>query len=224
MPEFSTQELTDDINRSLGPGDFDAAATAALAKFDALNSVIIEQNQIQLACRKGCSICCTLRVDVFAHEVFLIARHILDHFTPGQIATLLDRLAVHTRTVVSMTPFEHVTNNLQCPLLEDGQCTIYQARPHSCRRHHSLDLAACQYTFDHPTDLETPAAHERDLYRTLTEAMHQNIEAYAEAGFDYTFYELGSALNEALNEPSNWRRWLNREQAFIYSSVTPMAE
>lgn len=223
MPEFSIEQLLHDINAALSPDDFDAVAAAALTHFDALNDGIIEQKRVHLACGKGCSICCSLRVDVFAHEVFHLARHVRAHFTAEQQGRLLAGLAVHAQTVTAMTPFEHATTNLTCPMLEEGSCSIYLARPHSCRRHHSQDVAQCQYTFDHPTDLETPAAHDRELYRALTEAMHQNIEAYAEAGFDYTIYELGSALHEALCEPSSWQRWLEREQAFLNASVTPAA-
>lgn len=72
-------------------------------------------------------------------------------------------------------------------------------------------------------DLESPAAHDRELFRTLTEAMQMNIDAYFQLGFDTTIYELGTALNEALNDPACWQRWRNREQAFLRASVTPAA-
>jgi hypothetical protein len=79
----------------------------------------------------------------------------------------------------------------------------------------------CRFTYDHPTDLESPAAHDRDLFRALSAAMQANIEAYAEVGYDHTFYELGTALEEALSDPASWQRWRDREQAFLRASVTP---
>ena len=94
-------------------------------------------------------------------------------------------------------------------------------RPQCCRRHHSLDFAACQFTYDHPADLEYPAAHERTLYRTLTEAMQQNTEVYRQLGYDVTIYELGTALLETLDDPSCWQHWREHEEAFIRASVTP---
>lgn len=51
--------------------------------------------------------------------------------------------------------------------------------------------------------------------------MHADIETYAWFGCDHTIYELGTALNEALNDPSCWQRWRNREQAFLHASITP---
>ncbi len=221
MPEYSTQQLIDDIALSQSPAEFDHAARQSLAAFDALNERTIEHQKVALACRAGCSLCCWLRVDVFAHEVFLIAHHIRTHFAADAVVDLMARLSAHADSVMPLSPFEHATQNIACPLLRDGRCSVYAVRPQACRRHHSQDFTACQFTFDHPTDLESPAAHDRELFRALTEAMCQNIEGYAELGFDHTIYELGTALNEALNDPSSWQRWRDHEPAFIHASVTP---
>ncbi len=178
MHEFQIQHLIDDINHSLSPEEFDADASRALAAFDVLSGKIIEQQRVKLDCREGCALCCWLRVDVLAHEVFLIAHHIRNNFTADEISSLLSRLAAHSEMVMPLTPFEHATMNVRCPLLHEERCSVYAVRPHSCRRHHSQDFATCQFVFDHPADVESPAAHDRDLFRTLTEAMRQNFEAY----------------------------------------------
>jgi hypothetical protein len=222
MPEYPIQELAADIAHSLTPEEFDDAARMALEFVDGLNRELIQQRGVKLACCEGCGICCSLRIDVFAHEVFLIAHHIRNHFTADEMADLMVRLEAHVEKVGPLTPFEHVTQNIVCPFLQSGRCTVYAVRPHTCRRHHSQDLAACQYTFDHPDDLETPAAHDRDLFKALTGAMQHNAEVYFELGFDCTIYELGTAIHEALNDPASWQRWRNREPAFIHASVTPM--
>ncbi len=221
MSHDPAQILADNLHHAKTVGDFDRAAREALQSFDALNERIIETTGVKLACGAGCSVCCSLRVDVFAHEVFLLAHHIWSHFSGEELAALLERLEAHEGRVLPMTPYEHATTNVRCPLLRGNFCGVYAARPHSCRRHHSQDLAACQYTFDHPTDLETPAAHDRALYRALTEAMIQGAEQYAQLGFDHTIYELGTALAEALRDPACWTRWRNGEQAFLRASVTP---
>ena len=223
MREYPTQQLIDDIARSLSPDEFDRAAQLAHAAFDALNEEIIARKSVRLACGEGCSVCCSLRVDVFAHEVFPIAHHIRRHFTAAEIANVMTRLAVHAEKVLPLTPFEHATQNIVCPLLQNGRCSVYVVRPQACRRHHSQDFATCQFTYDHPTDLESPAAHDRELFRALTGAMQQNIDAYAQLGFDHTIYELGTALHDALNDPESWRRWCEREPAFLHASVTPAA-
>jgi Fe-S-cluster containining protein len=224
MPEFSNQQLIEDIAQSLSAEQYDAAVARSFAAFDALNSGMIGEKKVELACRAGCSLCCSLRIDVFAHEVFLLARYIQRHFSAEEMAALLERLAVHEEKVLPLSVFEHATRNIPCAmLLPDGRCGVYEARPQSCRRHHSRDLAACQFTYDHPEDLEFPSAHDRELYRALTGSMQQNIDAYFDLGFDCTIYELGTALAEALRDPGAWERWLAHEQAFLHASVTPSA-
>ena len=136
------------------PEECDRVTESAVRQCDQITG----KAAVKLACREGCSLCCWLRVDVFAHEVFLIAHHIRAQFSAGEISELLVRLAAHSSQVTPLTPFEHATRNIPCPLLRDGRCSIYSVRPHSCRRHHSLDFAACQFTFDHPEDLASPAA------------------------------------------------------------------
>ena len=221
MTDEPAQLLAEQLGRAGSVAEFDQAARQELQSFDALNERIIAQSGVKLACCAGCSVCCSLRVDVFAHEVFLLAHHIWATFSPEEFAVLRQRLAAHEERVLPMTPFEHATTNVRCPLIRGDFCSVYAARPHSCRRHHSRDLAACQYTFDHPTDLETPAAHDRDLYRALTEAMIQGAEAYAALGFDTTIYEMGTALAEALDDPACWSRWRHGGPAFLRASVTP---
>ena len=223
MLEYPARQLTNDLSLAQSPEAYDSGLRRALGFFDELNSGIIESAGLKLACGAGCSICCSLRVDVFAHEVFLIARHIQTHFSPEELAGLLARLAVHSAEVLPLTPFDHATRNVVCPLLVDHRCSVYAVRGHSCRRHHSQDLAACQYTYDHPTDLDFPAAHDRDLFRSLSEAMQHGIDVYSQLGFDHTIYELGTALAEALDTPASWERWRAKGKAFLRASVTPAA-
>src|SRR5688500_14804080 len=136
MPEYPIQELADDIARYVSREEFDRAAHAALTFFDGLNGEIIQQRNVKLACCEGCGACCSLRIDVFAHEVFVIAKHIRSNFTPDELASLMVRLAAHAKAVTPLTPFEHATRNVQCPLLIENRCSVYSVRPHSCRRHH----------------------------------------------------------------------------------------
>ena len=222
MAEYAVQQLIDDIAVAITPADFHEAFRASCDVFDQANAQWIAERGAGLVCRAGCSLCCSLRVDVFAHEIFLIADHLRAHFSAEMLAGLKARLSTHAARILPLTPFEHATQNAACPLLaEDGRCGIYAVRPLSCRRHHSLDFAACQFTYDHPADLEFPGAHDVDLFRALTEALRQTGGVYAEYGFDLTIYELGTALAEALDDAASWTRWHEGGQAFVNASVTP---
>ena len=223
MSDFPATPLADALSHARSPGDFDVGLTTTLEYFDRLNSRTIANSGVSLACREGCSLCCWLRVDVFAHEVFLIAHYIRARFSAAELAELMSRLAIHSAKVLALTPYEHATQNIECPLLRNGRCTIYEVRPQACRRHHSQDFAACQFTYDHPTDLDFPGAHDRGLFQTLSEAMQQGIDVYAQLGFDDTVYEFGTALAEALAEPLRSQHWQRRERAFLGAAITPSA-
>lgn len=193
----------------------------ALASYDEINATGVEQAGVALVCRAGCSLCCWLRVDVCAPEVFLIADTLRKELTPTELDELRGRLAEHAKLVTGMTVLEHATRNVACPLSRDGWCSVYAVRPHTCRRHHSTDMAACQFTYDHPDDLEFPGAHHAELFHDLTEAMGLHAAVYEYFGFDATVYELGSALEEALTDTACWRRWSRKKKAFRRASVTP---
>ena len=211
------------VSRAKTPEHFHAAVRASQAEFDALNSGTIAKLGVTLACCDGCWICCHLRVDVFAHEVFALADFIRKRFAPAELEALMGRLATHSEKVLAMQPVEHVSQNVRCPMLVEGSCSVYAARPLACRRHHSQELAPCQYTYDNPSDLDYVGARDHALFRTLSEAMQDGWNTYAALGYDPTIYELGTALQEALTNPATWRRWRDGKKAFLKASVTPMA-
>jgi Fe-S-cluster containining protein len=223
MSAESAAQLLHELSVARTAGEVHAALTGALASYDQLNEQTIQQTGARLDCCAGCSICCSLRIEVYAHEVFLIADHILATFSDEELFALKERLATHSKKVLPLTPFEHATSNFVCPLLRDGLCSVYPVRPQTCRRHHSLDVTACQYAYDHPADLDFPSAHHPEIFRALTQAMRQNTEVYAQLGFDTTIYEFGTALEEALSDTESWAGWCERMNAFLRASVTPSA-
>ena len=179
MEPDSIIQLADALSSAESAHDFHAALRRALESYDRLNQARVEQSAIKLVCRAGCSLCCWLRVDATAPEVFLIAEtlraelppQVRAALPPQELQALRERLASHAEKVSHMTVLEHATRNVACPLSRDGWCSVYEVRPHTCRRHHSQDLAACQYTYDHPDDLKFPGAHHRELFDDLTDAM-----------------------------------------------------
>ena len=221
MNTASITQLADALSRAKSAEDFHAALRQTLAAYDQLNASQVEQSGLKLVCRAGCSLCCWLRVDVYAPEVFLIADTLRRELPPPELAALRERLAAHAEGVARLTVLEHATRNLACPLSRDGWCSVYAVRPHTCRRHHSQDLAACEATHAHPEDLTLPGAHHRELFHELTEALGLHAAVYEYLGFDATVYELGSALEEALADPACWRRWSRKKKAFRRASVTP---
>jgi uncharacterized protein len=74
-------------------------------------------------CAKGCASCCHYAVSVSPIEVEYIERH--TRRSRNRVLRLLDD-----------------PHGMPCPFLRNGACSIYEARPFVCRRHHALTPTA----------------------------------------------------------------------------------
>ncbi len=101
--------------------------------------------QFGFACNKGCAVCCTTDVSITAPEGELILDHILTFHT---IQWLTDKLNIPPvqRSLFQTTndyakaclegresEGEEIRQGGICAFLEDNCCSIYPARPFSCR-------------------------------------------------------------------------------------------
>lgn len=165
-----------------------------------------------IACRAGCGWCCSVPVDVQAHEVLLAAEHIQLHFSPTDLAAVIERTAAHRGQIARLTEDERSQFMKPCPLLsEAGSCTIYADRPEVCRSHHASNATVCAAA-KHPGDFER--VHIPELKARMFAVMIGMDEALEGAGFDDRAYDFGSALHEALTNSLCLARWTRRQPAF----------
>lgn len=172
-----------------------------------------------VACRAGCDHCCSVPVDVQAHEVFFAADQIQRHFSPAALEQVLDRLGVHRRRVARFAAGERERSRQPCALLEGGSCSIYAGRPEACRSHHSSDAAVCAaHQLDPAVDLAK--AYLPALRARLFAVRLGLDEAIETVGFDDRAYDFGSALHEALTNGLCLVAWMRRQPAFPDSCLT----
>ena len=165
-----------------------------------------------IACRAGCGWCCSVPVDVQAHEVFFAAEHIQKHFPPAELERVIERTAAHRASLTRLTSDERSALLQPCPLLDaGGSCTIYEGRPEICRSHHASNAQVCAAS-KHPGDFEQ--VHIPALRARMFAVMLGLDEAVEAAGYDDRAYDLGSALHEALTNSLCLARWLRRQPAF----------
>lgn len=106
------------------------AAVSPLRKLEMLYELMDKLGGVMqkyTPCRKGCSACCHYPVSVSEIEVQYIEKHAKRR---------------RNRYQVGHTDFW----GRPCPFLSGGMCSIYNARPFVCRRHHALTPTAywCQ--------------------------------------------------------------------------------
>lgn len=148
-------------------------------------------------CRAGCAYCCRVRVEATEPEIFRISQ-MLGVLPPVQFSALVDRLRSHLAQAGAVQGQERQ----DCPFLENKLCTIYEVRPATCRKAHSLSVRKCQMLA-----LELP----QNLYLLLhSEAlMLGTAEAYRELNLPASPHELVAAVLTALAEPGAKERWYN---------------
>lgn len=89
----------------------------------------------KISCKKGCSSCCMLHVDIMEEEAELILTHCKEKNIDIDWERLQEQQHYGSETFLSL-PAE----TRKCVFLsEEGTCKIYDIRPINCRKLYSLD-------------------------------------------------------------------------------------
>ncbi|MHC1698125.1 MAG: YkgJ family cysteine cluster protein [Geobacteraceae bacterium] len=91
-----------------------------VARIDSLCAGVLSQCADSISCRKGCDACCR-HFSIFWVEAVNMA---------GFVANLSQKQAAHLRSRAQ----NHADQDI-CPLLVEGACALYPARPIICRTH-----------------------------------------------------------------------------------------
>ena len=201
-----------------GAGEDRAAQAAELAAV-MLDKTLSKMPQAPaIACAKGCSYCCHVTVAVSAPEVFRIARLLRARADDGPSGKSSIAERARARTAGSMEAL--VALRTPCPLLVDGDCSIYDMRPLACRQFVSMDAAGCRSAYERgSSDLPfvPGAANAGLILRSVLMGAATSLK------LQVALYELSSALNVALAEPDAEARWLAGEDALAKAQRLPFA-
>jgi Fe-S-cluster containining protein len=168
-----------------------------------------------LACKAGCSWCCHFSVDARPVEIFTIQTFIENELTPQQRQRVKEEIAANSIVLSRLSDMERVQQNLKCPFLEAGQCTIYSVRPQTCRNYHATDATGCQQSFEEPDNLDIDPDFAPHVYQAGGTHVDAFSKAMHDAGFDVAAYELNTALSAAMADPQSRQRFLNKQPTFI---------
>jgi hypothetical protein len=192
------------------------AATQALARAGALidAAVSIEPPARPVACKAGCSTCCTSKVLALAPEVLRIAAHLRASLGAGALDALIERVRTADARTHGLSRHERAEAGISCPLLDDrGACSVHHVRPLVCAAWNSTDVTACERHFAAPAMVPVAPMH-RPTYEVANAVLAGLGWAAKEQGFDATPLELIAALRIALERPNAGERWLARLPVF----------
>lgn len=198
--------------------DPDQARRRALRLLDEQLGRIPREDRSPVACRAGCNFCCHLRVMATPPEVFGLLDYLQATLAADAFEAFRQRVEAAAERVGSLAPEQLLATNIACPVLVDGFCSGYAARPFNCRSYHSLDRDACEASFNDPGNqaLQHPQF-------TAVARVHEGVQAgfiagLKESGYDARQYELVTALHEALEDPASRERFENGEKTFLRPS------
>ena len=204
--------------RAARPADASAARAQTVRMYGrlaTLQDTVIERRALTVACRRGCSFCCHLRVEIRPHDAFVLAHHLQTKLDAARRAELVARVAANRQRIASLTPEQHIRAGIACALLEDGACMAYAGRPATCRKYHSVSVDTCRNAFD-DTSAPLTGEIEDDGLRLAGNAVALGYaKGLEDAGYDAALYELHFALHLALTHPKAESRYRNGKRPFI---------
>jgi Fe-S-cluster containining protein len=181
----------------------------------ALQDAVIARRALAVACRRGCSYCCHLRVEIRPHDAFVLAHHLRSKLDPVQLACVVARIEANLGRIAALAPEEHIRAGIACALLEDGVCSAYEGRPATCRKYHSVSVETCRNAYNDTSAPLTGEIEDDELRLAGNAVALGYAKGLEDAGYDTTLYELHFALHKALTHPKAESRYRSGKRPFI---------
>lgn len=172
-------------------------------QIDEVTDEVRERPDVKFDCKSGCSYCCHFRIEVFAPEIFLLARR-LRTLPADRLDSLIQQLEAHAADAQGIRREDF---SMKCPLLVDNMCSVYEDRPSICRKYLSLDVEECKKP-------GVSAPEDGELVFKSLALISGTKEAFAKAKIPLTVHELGQALLVALTDDTCETRWFKGETVF----------
>jgi Fe-S-cluster containining protein len=116
---------------------------------DSLTVFAKKQNQ-RIDCKNGCEWCCHQPVFALDYEMVYLNDFVRRNFSI-EIQNEIKKRAENKNRKLSMLKEADLLNaKYPCPLLENGACIAYHARPMACRIYLSSDVKSCLNFYHHP--------------------------------------------------------------------------
>ena len=141
------------IEKGLSKDNLFSAIESMYSAIDGLNESIIalaERQNIHVACMKGCHWCCHQAVYANSYELHFLSERIKKDFSSDEITHVIANTDAKYLVTSELSEQEILKYKAPCPLLKDGACSSYAARPMACRIYLSTKLETCLEFYKHP--------------------------------------------------------------------------
>jgi Fe-S-cluster containining protein len=124
---------------------------------DGLNDSILalaQRQNIKVACQNGCHWCCHQAVYANSYELHFLSEQMKKNFTLEALSSLIRFTENKCAQTSVLNEKEILKFKSPCPLLKNGSCSIYSARPMACRIYLSKKIESCIEFYLHPENDE----------------------------------------------------------------------
>lgn len=118
---------------------------------DAL-SAQAKRQQVTIDCRKGCEWCCHQPIYGISHEFIYLWEYLNEKYSEEELKPILQQAFNNYQKRGRLENQELLNSKAPCPLLKDGACMAYEARPMACRIYLSMSEESCRNFYDQPED------------------------------------------------------------------------
>jgi len=174
---------------------------------------VLSNNPEPIACKAGCSYCCSIFTEVSVPEVLVVAGYILQTFSSEERERTTKAIDAYVDASRGLDREQLLMLNRPCPLLHENQCSVYPHRPLCCQRWHSRDAERCR------TYAENPVLEETVQLDTIAMFVHTAVEtgltvALLDRKLPWKAVKFIEALKIALTDPDLIYTWRSKTRAF----------
>lgn len=208
------------LARGVGTGKVSAAMAEIYSGHDA-NVSAFERAlggwPAKVDCRRGCSFCCTQRVAATAPEVFAAVAHVTKGMDTAELQQFREKAAATAARVVQHGDLPIFNVPIQCVFLTAGECSVYPQRPLACRGETSASAKLCEEGFNDSSKAAQGKPENGVIKAVVLGFVGALGLAIQSKGIDDRWYELNTAVHEALSDSGCEERWLSGRQAFNHA-------
>jgi Fe-S-cluster containining protein len=146
---------------------------------DGLNdsfSVLAKQQGQSIECKVGCEWCCHQPVFALDYELDYLKNYINKYFDDETKAALKEKAKQKQNKLEKLDGDFLLNAKHPCPLLNEGACIAYEARPMACRIYLSSSVKSCLHFYNVPDDINSYPAL-LDLPMRLGRIMNEGFKS-----------------------------------------------
>jgi Fe-S-cluster containining protein len=226
VTDAQTRFVKEYLDRGVSSGDVAGMMLQVYERHDE-NALMFEhqfgRGRAKVACKQGCSFCCRQRVSVTAPEVLAAVFYAKLAMDADELNTFRVKANGAAQRAALQGDAEIFSEHIPCIFLEQGECSVYPYRPLACRSETSLNVKLCEKGFG---DLTVKVIKpENAIVKAVAVGYVGALGASLEMKqLDGRWYELNTAVAEALADPDCEKRLLNGGRAFNNASYLPQIE